>query len=82
MVEFCISGGKLKYALSSVRALALDEVFPDIEQQYRCSCVTQLLTRGLWGAAAGFVGDDAGLQRQLVLALIGADEASMALVRD
>ena len=47
-----------------MKALSLDEHFPDLDRQYRAEAVSELCARGRWAVAARFVGEDVDLQEQ------------------
>lgn len=55
----------LKAAAGAVRALELQEEFPEAVPLYRASTVRHLLGRGKWSIAAEWAGEDSVLQLEV-----------------
>lgn len=68
----------LKAALLTAKDLGLHAQFPELELQHRRAVVEDLLLKGRWLVATGFVGGDRALQERLVCWLAAQGDASAA----
>ncbi|PRW61071.1 exonuclease mut-7 [Chlorella sorokiniana] len=77
-VSFCLQYGQLRSANNAVRAFGLQHEYPDVERLHKAKQLDKMCSKGLWGVAGQYAGEDPQLQRTLVQAMLLAGELLLA----
>ncbi|KAL4452648.1 hypothetical protein ABPG75_008310 [Micractinium tetrahymenae] len=77
-VQFCLQYGQLRSANNAVKQFGLQAEFPDVERMHKAKQLEKMVSKGLWGVAGQYVGEDGELQRSLLRSMLVAGELSLA----
>ncbi|KAI7836357.1 hypothetical protein COHA_009779 [Chlorella ohadii] len=77
-VSFCLQYGQLRSANNAVKTFKLQQEFPDVERLHKAKQLDKMCSKGLWGVAGQYVGEEPQLQRTLVQAMLLAGELTLA----